>query len=194
MPNHYMYRPSDPVETAAAYAVGISCRNTPTTIALTRQKTTILKDSSFEGAKKGMYVLSDNSKGTPDMILIGTGSETELVVNAAVKLRQAGTAVRVVSAPCVDRFEEQDASYQANVFPPMFSKDKILVCEAATSWGWHKYASTFVCVDGFGISAPTGEKMRQHYGLTVSNVVTVANAMGKTMGCGCSGAAVTTKS
>lgn len=172
-----MYRPSDPIETAAAYAVGIACRGTPTTIALTRQKTTILEGGSFEGAKKGMYVLSDNSNGTPDMILIGTGSETGLVVDAAVELRKAGKTVRVVSAPCLDRFDEQDASYQASVLPPKFSKDKILVCEAGSSFGWHKYASNFVCIDHFGISAPGDDKMKEHFGMTVSNVVAKASAM-----------------
>lgn len=177
MPNHYMYRPSDPIEVAAAYSVALECRSTPTTIALTRQKTTILEGGSFEGAKKGMYVLSDNSSGSPDIILIGTGSETGLVVDAAEELRKTGKSVRVVSAPCVDRFEEQDASYKESVLPSSVPKSKVLVCEAGTSFGWHKYADNFACIDTFGISAPGNDKMKEHFGLTVSNVVAKASAM-----------------
>lgn len=178
MPNHYMFRPSDPIETAAAYAIGLKCRETPTTIALTRQKTTILENGSFEGACKGMYVLSDNSQSeNPDMILIGTGSETELVVDAAEELRKNGKTVRVVSAPCVDLFEEQDGTYQESVFPKSVPKSKILVCEAGTSYGWHKYAGNFVCIDTFGISAPGNDDMKKHFGMTVSNVVAQANKM-----------------
>lgn len=177
MPNHYMYRPSDPIETAAAYAVGLESRKTPTTIALTRQKTTILEGGSFEGAKKGMYILSDDSNGTPDMILMGTGSETALVVEAAKELRKSGKTVRVVSAPCVDRFEEQDAAYKESVLPSRVPKSRVLVCEAGASFGWHKYADNFVCIDTFGISAPGNDKMKEHFGMTVDNVVANARAM-----------------
>ena len=178
MPNHYMYRPSDPIETAAAYAVGIESRGTPTTIALTRQKTTILGGGSFDGAKKGMYVLTDNSQnGNPDMILMGTGSETELAVDAAEQLRAAGKTVRVVSAPCVDRFEEQTDAYKESVLPSSVPKNKRLVVEAGTSFGWHRYAENFVCIDTFGISAPGDNKMKEHFGLTVANVVAKAKTM-----------------
>lgn len=178
MPNHYMFRPSDPIETAAAYAIGLTCRDTPTTIALTRQKTTILGGGSFEGAKKGMYVLSENAPpGTCEYILIGTGSETELVVSAAEQMREAGKTVCVVSAPCVDLFEEQDDFYKESVLPSSVPKSKRLVVEAGTSYGWHKYAENFVCIDTFGISAPGDDKMKKHFGLTVENVFAKANAM-----------------
>lgn len=178
MPNHYMYRPSDPIETAAAYSVGLSSKGTPTTIALTRQKTTILEGGSFEGAKKGMYVLSDNSSsGVADIILMGTGSETELVVDAAEVLRKEGKSVRVVSAPCVDIFEEQDEGYKQSVLPDSVPLSKRLVCEAATSYGWHKYAGKFVCIDTFGISAPGNDQMKEHFGMTVANVVAKAKEM-----------------
>eukprot|EP00177_Eucheuma_denticulatum_P006806 GFKZ01012376.1.p1 GENE.GFKZ01012376.1~~GFKZ01012376.1.p1 ORF type:complete len:721 (+),score=117.01 GFKZ01012376.1:366-2528(+) len=176
MPNHLMYRPADPIETAAAYSAALQ-REGPTTIALTRQKTTILEGGSFEKAKKGMYVLSDNSSGQPDIILIGTGSETQLVVEAAVELRKSGKGVRVVSAPCVDLFEEQDAAYKEEVLPSSVPTSKVLVCEAGSSFGWHKYAGKFVCIDTFGISAPGNDKMREHFGLTVSNVVAKASEM-----------------
>lgn len=178
MPNHYMYRPSDPIETAAAYYVGLKSRETPTTIALTRQKTTILPGGQFDGATQGMYVLSDNSpSGTADYILIGTGSETELVVKAAEELRKSDKTVRVVSAPCVDRFEEQDEDYKESILPSSVPLSRRLVCEAGTSFGWHKYAGNFVCIDTFGISAPGDQKMKEHFGMTVENVIAKAKAM-----------------
>lgn len=178
MPNHYMYRPADPIETAAAYAVGLTSKGTPTTIALTRQKTSILGGGQFEGAKKGMYILTDDSPhGEPDMILIGTGSETQLVADAAEVLRKDGKTVRVVSAPCVDIFEEQDPGYKQAILPDSVPMSKRLVCEAATSFGWHKFAGNFVCIDGFGISAPADQKMKDHFGLTVENIVAKARAM-----------------
>lgn len=177
MPNHNMFRPADPIEVAAAYSVAIANRKTPTTIALTRQTTTILEGGSFEGAKKGMYMLSDNSSGTPDIILIGTGSETGLCVDAAEELRKAGKSVRVVSAPCVDLFEEQDASYKESVLPSSVPRSKVLVCEAGASYGWHKYADNFVCIDRFGISAPGSNAMREFFGLTAANIVEKASAL-----------------
>jgi len=177
MPNHHMWRPSDPIEVAASYSSGLSNRETPTTIALTRQTTTILEGGSFEGAKKGMYVLSDNSSGTPDCVLIGTGSETQLVVEAAETLRKEGKSVRVISAPCVDLFEEQPASYQESVLPAAYPKTKVLVCEAATSYGWHKYAGQFVCIDRFGISAPGAADMKNFFGLTAESVAAKARGL-----------------
>lgn len=178
MPNHYMFRPSDPIETAAAYAVGLTSKDTPTTIALTRQKTCILPGGSFDGAKKGMYVLSDHGPAADtEIILIGTGSETQLVVEAADLLRKDGKSVRVVSAPCVDLFEEQDEGYKQMVLPDSVPVSKRLVCEAGTSFGWAKYAGNFVCIDGFGISAPGDAKMSEHFGMTVENILAKAKAM-----------------
>lgn len=179
MPNHYMFRPADPIETAAAYAVGVTSKSTPTTIALTRQKTSILPGGSFDGAKMGMYVLTDDTEpgNTPDMLLIGTGSETQLVCDAADELRKEGKSVCVVSAPCVDLFEEQEEAYKQSVLPDSVPLSKRLVCEAGTSFGWAKYAGNFVCIDGFGISAPGNQQMKEHFGLTVENVVAKAKAM-----------------
>lgn len=179
MPNHYMYRPSDPIEVAAAYGVALTSKDTPTTIALTRQKTCILPGGQYEGAKKGMYVLGDNSEPGTDaeLLLMGTGSETQLVVEAGDQLRAMGKTVRVVSAPCVDRFEEQDDSYKQSVLPSSIPMSKRLVCEAATSFGWHKYVGNFVCIDTFGISAPGDQKMSDYFGMTVENIVEKAKKM-----------------
>lgn len=178
MPNHYMFRPSDPIEVAAAYGVALRSKKTPTTIALTRQKTCILPGGQYEGAQKGMYVLSDNAEsGCADIILMGSGSETQLVCEAADQLRDEGKTVRVVSAPCVDLFEEQDEDYKQTVLPDSVPLSKRLVCEAASSYGWHKYASNFVCIDRFGISAPGKKDMMEFFGLTVDNVVSKAKAL-----------------
>jgi transketolase len=179
MPNHYMYRPCDPIEVAASYAVGIASRKTPTTIALTRQTTTILEGGSFEGAKKGGYVLSDDSAdgASPDVILIGTGSEVQLVVDAAKELRSAGKKVRVVSMPCTDRFDEQSDEYRESVLPSSVPKTKRLVAEAGCSLSWYKYCENFVCIDTFGISAPADKKMYEHFGLTVENIVAKAKKL-----------------
>lgn len=174
MPNHYMYRPADPTETAAAYAVGVASRTTPTTIALTRQKTTVLEGKSFEGAKKGGYVLSDD--GSPDVILIATGSEVGLIVDAAKELRTKGKKVRVVSMPCLERFEEQDKSYHQSVLPDSVPRSKRVVVEAASKFGWSAYADNFVCIDKFGVSAP-GPVGMEYFGITVDNVVKTASAL-----------------
>jgi transketolase len=173
-----MYRPADPIETAAAYAVAIESRSTPTVLALTRQATTILEGGSFEGAKKGGYVVSCNQpNGKPDIILMATGSEMGLIVDAAVELRKSGKTVRVVSLPCIDRFETQSDEYKESVLPSSVPRSQRLACEAASSYSWHKYADVHVCIDGFGISAPGDAKMSEHFGLTVKNIVSKCKDM-----------------
>lgn len=175
MPNQFMYRPADPLETAAAYSVGIESRLTPVTIALTRQSTSILETSSFEGAKKGGYILSDDSSDNPDIILIATGSEVQLIVDAAEELRKSGKSVRAVSMPCVDVYEKQTAEYKESVLPLSVPKTRRLAVEAGSSFSWYKYAENFVCIDDFGISGAGDAKMYEHFGLTVENVVAKAN-------------------
>jgi transketolase len=130
--------------------MGIACRETPVTIVLTRQATTILENGSFEGAKKGGYILSDNSSGSPDVILMATGSEVSLVVDAAEELRKSGKTVRVVSFPCLDVFEEQTEAYKESVLPAGVPRSKRIAVEAASSHSWFKYADNFVCIDHFG--------------------------------------------
>ena len=166
-----MYRPADPIETAAAYAVGVKSANTPTTMALTRQKTTVLEDGSYEGALKGGYILS--SDDNPEMIMIASGSEVSLIVGAAEELRKQGKKVRVVSMPCVERFEEQDDSYKQSVLPDDIPRSKRLAVEAASKFSWYKYADNFVCIDRFGASAP-GPVALKYLGMTVDNVVKAA--------------------
>lgn len=175
IPNLIVYRPADGNETSAAYKVAIEAANQhrPTLLALSRQNLPQLAGSSIEKATKGAYVLSD-SDGTPDLILIGTGSEVPLCVEAADKLRASGKKVRVVSMPSWEMFEEQDEAYKESVLPKAVTKR--LAVEAGVSFGWCRYASASISVDRFGASAP-GEICMEKFGFTVDNVVAQANAL-----------------
>ncbi|KAK4530390.1 hypothetical protein CCYA_CCYA04G1247 [Cyanidiococcus yangmingshanensis] len=182
MPNLYMFRPCDANECAAGYALSIKHDDKVVLLALTRQKTNKLDTSSYDGALRGAYVVSDNSPSGahPDVILIGTGSEVDVVMEAADQLRtNDGMKVRVVSMPCMELFEEQDAGYQESVFPSVVPRSRRVVCEAATSFGWSRYADHFVCIDRFGASGK-GPDLMKFFGITPTNVVEKARgAVGK---------------
>jgi transketolase len=125
---------------------------------------------------KGAYILSD-SDGTPDLILMGTGSETQLCVKAAEQLRGEGKKVRVVSMPSWELFEAQDAQYRESVLPKAVTKR--LSVEAGTSFGWSKYTGSeggSVSIDTFGASAP-GPVCMENFGFTVDNVVAKAKEL-----------------
>ncbi|WP_199247236.1 transketolase [[Phormidium] sp. ETS-05] len=176
IPNLLVFRPADGNETSGAYKVAIESRKRPSLLALTRQNLPNLAGSSIEGVSKGAYIVAD-SDGTPDIILIGTGSEVALCVDAAEKLRAEGKKVRVVSMPCTRLFDEQDAAYQESVLPKAVTKR--LAVEAASSYGWHRYVGSegdTVTVDRFGVSAP-GEVAMEKFGFTVDNVVAKAKAV-----------------
>ncbi|NJL61117.1 MAG: transketolase [Methylacidiphilales bacterium] len=175
IPNLTVIRPADGTETSGAYKVAIANAkaNNPTLLALSRQNLPNLAGSSIEGVTKGGYILVD-SQGTPDIILIGTGSEVNLCVTAAEKLTAEGKKVRVVSMPSTDLFDEQDAAYRESVLPKAVNK-RVSV-EAAASFGWHKYIGTegqAVSIDRFGASAPGGVCLEK-FGFSVENVVATA--------------------
>ncbi|MEA5465016.1 transketolase [Leptothoe sp. PORK10 BA2] len=175
IPNLYVIRPADGNETSGAYKVAIANRKTPTLMAFSRQDLPQLDGSSIDAVAKGAYVLSDDAGA--DLILIGTGSEVALCVEAAKQLRSAGKKVRVVSMPCWELFEAQDAAYKESVLPKAVTKR--LVVEAGIEMGWGKYygaGGDMISVSGFGASAPGGRIM-QEYGYTVDNVVARANAL-----------------
>ncbi|AOY82072.1 transketolase [Moorena producens JHB] len=176
IPNLVVLRPADGNETSGAYKVAIERRNAPTLIAFTRQGLPNLAGSSIEAATKGAYVLSD-SDGTPDIILIGTGSEVSLCVQGAEKLREEGKKVRVVSMPSWELFEAQDEAYRESVLPKAVTKR--LGVEAGISFGWCRYLGTegdMISIDRFGVSAPGGVAMAK-FGYTVENVVAKAKAL-----------------
>lgn len=177
IPNLTVIRPADGNETSGAYKVAIENRHYPTLMAFSRQNLPNLEGSSIDNVAKGAYILSDNSDGSPDIILIGTGGETHLCVDAAVKLREEGKKVRVVSMPSWELFEKQDAAYKESVFPA--SVRKRLAVEAGVSFGWCRYVTdegATISIDTFGASAPGGVVLEK-FGFTVDNVVAKAKEL-----------------
>jgi transketolase len=175
IPNLLVFRPADGNETSGAYKIAAERRNQPSLLAMTRQALPQLEGSSVANVAKGAYTLPGGD-ASPDVLLVATGSEVSLCVDAAAQLRADGKKVQVVSMPCWELFEEQDEAYKASVLP---AGTKRLVVEAATSFGWHKYMGhdgACICVDRFGVSAPGGLAMEK-FGFTVENVVATAKKL-----------------
>ncbi len=173
IPNLLVFRPADGTETSGSYKIAIERRHQPSLLAMTRQALPQLEGSSIEGVARGAYILS-GSDDLPDIILIGTGSEVSLCVQAADKLRADGHKVRVVSMPCWELFEEQDEHYKNAILPK--ADQKRLVVEAGSSFGWHKYMGSegaMISIERFGVSAP-GNVAMEKFGYTVDNVVAEA--------------------
>ena len=179
IPNLLVMRPGDANEVSQAWRAAIQQQTRPTAIVLTRQGVPTLERSgnaSAESALKGAYVLSD-SDGTPDIILMASGSEVSVIVGAAEKLRADGHAVRVVSAPCLDLFDEQSQSYKDSVLPPTVKRR--LSVEAGATMGWDRYVGDegkAFGLDRFGESAP-GQVLFEHFGFTPENIAKVAKEM-----------------
>ncbi|MBC1223191.1 transketolase [Nostoc sp. UCD121] len=178
IPNLLVFRPADGNETSGAYKVAIekAKQNAPSLLAFTRQNVPNLAGTSIAGVAKGGYTVVD-SEGTPEIILIGTGSELSLAVGAAEKLKAEGKKVRVVSLPSWELFEAQDAAYKESVLPKAVTKR--LSVEAASSFGWHKYVGTegdCVSIDRFGASAP-GNVCLEKFGFSVDNVLAKAKQL-----------------
>ena len=180
IPNMVTLRPGDANETAVAWKVAVARRNGPTALALTRQgMPTLDRDvyASADGVEKGAYVLADLGEGDPQIILMASGSELNLAVEAGKQLAAEGTSVRVVSFPSWELFEAQDADYKASVLPAGVTKR--VAVEAGISQGWHRYVGlngVVVGVDKYGASAPF-KKVFEEYGLTVENVVAQAKQL-----------------
>ena len=175
MPNLRVFRPCDATETSAAWLTAASSEKTPTALVLTRQNLAPITGSSRE-ALKGGYVI-DDCEGTPEVILIASGSEVELAVKAKAELEAEGTKVRVVSMPCMELFEEQSAEYREAVLPKAVRKR--VAIEALSDFGWGKYVGldgAYVCLKSFGASAPAA-KLFEKFGFTVENVVNTVKAL-----------------
>lgn len=175
MPDMLMIRPAGGNETAGAYKVAVENRKRPTTIALSRQNMPNLPGTSIEGVAKGAYTIL-GGEYTPDIILMGTGSELELAYNAAQVLIKEGIKARVVSMVCWELFEEQSPEYKDSVLPS--SVTKRVSVEAATSHGWHKYlgfGGAHVGIDSFGASAPA-PILYEKFGITLDKVLDAARA------------------
>ena len=169
IPNYIVFRPCDTNETAAGWYAALTRKTSPTSLILTRQSTKLLNSSAKE-ALKGGYILKDCNT-TPDIILIASGSEVQLIYDAYDILKEKGINSRVVSMPSFELFEEQSDEYKESVLPKNVTKR--LAVEAACSFGWHKYLgfdSDIICMDEFGSSAPF-KVLFENYGFTVENVV-----------------------
>ncbi len=175
IPNMQVWRPCDTVETAIAWGESIKHATGPSSLILSRQALAFQNRTAQQVAniRRGGYVLSD-SEGTPDLILIATGSEVALVVEAAKQLTTAGKRVRVVSMPNAGLFAAQDAAYREQVLPDAVQRRVIV--EAGVRDGWYRYAGqkgAVIGMDTFGASAPAKDLFKQ-FGFTVENVVQVA--------------------
>ena len=179
IPNLTVIRPGDANETVEAWRVAVQRQKGPVALILSRQKLPTLDRSRYAPARnveKGAYILGD-ADGTPELILIATGSELQLVVGAQEVLGKEGIRVRVVSMPSWELFEKQDQAYKDQVFPP--SVRRRLAVEAGSPMGWHQYTTTEGDVIGmtrFGESGP-GEEVMKAFGFTVENVCTRARAL-----------------
>ena len=170
-----MIRPCDSVETAAAWYCAITSKKTPTALVLSRQNLEPVSGTSRE-ALKGGYVL-DDCEGTPDLILMASGSEVGLVVKAKAELEKEGRKVRVVSMPCMELFEAQSPEYKESVLPGTVRRR--VAVEALNGLSWGRYVGldgAMVTMDGFGASGPAGV-LFEHFGFTVENVVRVAQGL-----------------
>jgi transketolase len=177
IPGLVVLRPADATETAAAWEVALRRQEGPTALVLTRQGLPVQdREGTADGVGRGGYVIED-ADGDPDLILMATGSEVPLVLDAASVLREEGVKPRVVSIPSFDLFEMQDEAYRESVLPAAVTKR--LAVEAAVRLGWDRWigpAGRFVGMSSFGASAP-GPVVGEKFGFTVENVLSEAHAL-----------------
>jgi transketolase len=174
MPGLTLVRPADANETAQAWRLAVESDG-PVGLVLTRQDVPVLAETAARaaaGVARGGYVLAE-ADGEPNIVLIGTGSEVQLCLGAAKVLSDAGVPARVVSLPCWEWFEAQEASYRAEVLPPGVPS---LSVEAGSTFGWSRYANAFIGLDTFGASAP-GAVAMEKFGFTVEHVAERAQAL-----------------
>ncbi len=176
IPNLNVFRPCDAHEVAMSWKIAIENKHKPSVLALSRQKVALIdrtKFASAKGVEKGGYILAEATNNQPKVIIVSTGSEVGLAMQAREVLESENIATRVVSIPCTDIFDEQSAEYRESVLP---NNVKTLAVEAGVSFGWHKYADDVLGVDKFGASAPA-EIVFKEYGFTVENVVAKAKSL-----------------
>jgi transketolase len=179
IPRITVIRPADANETAHAWRIAVEHKDGPVVLIFTRQALPILDQDKYGQAsnvEKGAYILSEASKN-PDLILMATGSEVALIIEAQVKLEADGISTRVVSMPSWELFEKQNDAYKESVFPKMYRKR--LAVEMASPMGWHKYITDegdMIGMETFGESAPA-EELYQLFGFTIENVIKRAKAL-----------------
>ena len=170
LPGFTVFRPCDRTETAAAWMYAVENECGPTGLVLTRQNLPQMEGSSKD-ALKGGYVIADSQKEVPDAIIIASGSEVSLAVNAKEELKKDGIDVRVVSMPSMELFDKQSAEYKESVLPNAVRKR--VAVEALSDFGWYKYVGLdgrVIAMEGFGASGPAAT-LFEHFGFTVDNVV-----------------------
>lgn len=179
-PNVHVLRPADANETAISWKCAIERTHGPSLLVLTRQSLPTLdrkKYADVSGAERGAYILKKENGETPDLILMSTGSEVHLALEAAERLEEDGKSVRVVSMPCIELFKEQSEDYKKKVLPPTVRKR--ISIEAATTLGWHKWAGSegiTIGLDRFGTSAPY-EDAYEDLGITVDRIIKDAHSL-----------------
>ena len=176
IPNFIDFRPADSREVGAAWYISLTEKNAPIGMALTRQKLPLLEGTG-KGALNGAYVVSDSTKETPDIILMGSGSEVHLLYEAKKILLEKNIDARIVSVPSFALFEKQSKEYKESVLPTAVRAR--LAVEAASSFGWHKYVGIdgdVVAMEGYGASAPFA-KLFETYGFTAQNIAARAEAL-----------------
>lgn len=173
LPNFNTFRPADARETVAAWYAAMLSKSTPTALVLTRQNLPQLSGSG-KAALKGGYIIKESYKEVPDMILIASGSEVSLAIEASKELENDNIATRVVSMPCMDIFEKQDDLYKESVLPKAVRKR--VAIEALSGFGWDKYTGLdgkVIAMETFGASAPQDQLFKK-FGFTKENVVRIA--------------------
>jgi transketolase len=170
LPDFTVFRPCDRTETAAAWMYAVENECGPTGLVLTRQNLPQMEGSSKD-ALKGGYVIAESEKAVPDAIIIASGSEVSLAVNAKEELKKSGIDVSVVSMPSMELFDKQSAEYKESVLPNAVRKR--VAVEALSDFGWYKYVGLdgrVIAMEGFGASGPAAT-LFEHFGFTVDNVV-----------------------
>ncbi|RKY69000.1 MAG: transketolase, partial [Candidatus Latescibacterota bacterium] len=180
VPNLTVIRPADATETAVAWEVALENRDGPIALILTRQKLPIIDREKFapaSGLRHGAYVLVDPPSGEPEVIMLATGSEVHLALEAYEKLTKSGIATRVVNMPSQELFEKQPQSYRDAVLPPKVTAR--VAIEASYPQGWDRYVEPdgdVIGITTFGASAP-GKVLFEKFGFTVDNVISKVEAI-----------------
>ncbi|MGC8778031.1 MAG: transketolase-like TK C-terminal-containing protein, partial [Candidatus Caldatribacteriaceae bacterium] len=180
MPNLVLLRPADANETREAWKVAVKRQGGPVALILTRQNVPILDQNKYgkaEGLHRGAYVLADSSNGNPELIIMASGSEVHVALEAYEKLASEGVRVRVVSMPSFELFEEQPKEYRDMVLPPTVRKR--IAIEAGATLGWYKYVGMdgeVIGIDRFGASAP-GKVVLEKLGISTENLLSKARAL-----------------
>ena len=177
MPNFVTFRPADSKETIAGWKYAISSKEKPTALILSRQNLAQLKNTNVNNALLGAYIVEKETKQTPDLIMIATGSELSLAINARKELLKENIDARVVSMPSMELFEMQTDEYKEKILPS--TNKKRLIIEALSKFGWGRYMGfegKSITMDEFGASAP-GDVLFKHFGFTVENVVKKAKEL-----------------